>query len=363
MRLSNATLKSPSRVVVGWSAILLSMVALSGCGPGESPPQEPAGVVSESPPMEPAAADGVRMIPVETADGTFEVWTRKFGDSPTMKVLVLHGGPGATHEYLEALDQFLPEAGIEVFMYDQLGSSFSDQPDDPDLWEIPRFVDEVEQVRTALGLGPDNFYLYGHSWGGMLAIEYALAHGDQLKGLIISNMMASIPEYNRYAEDVLKPQMDPEALAEIEALEAAGDFENPRYMELLIPNFYVEHFLRMPPDQWPQNVNDSFNHINPEIYVLMQGPSEMGAAGRLEHWDRSAELSQIQVPTLVIGARYDTMDPAYMEWMADQFPNGEYLYCPNGSHLAVYDDQAVYMAGLIAFIKEVNDGTFDPDAP
>jgi proline iminopeptidase len=311
--------------------------------------------------VEPEVADqveateaGVRMIPVETPKGTFEVWTKKVGDSPTMKVLLLHGGPGSTHEYLKPLAEHLPAAGIEVYLYDQLGSYFSDQPDDPDLWEIPRFVDEVEQVRQSLGLGPDDFYLYGHSWGGILAMEYALAHGDKLKGLIISNMMASIPLYAQYAEEVLMPQIDPEVLAEIKALEAAEDYENPRYMELLMEHHYVHHILRAPADQWPDEVNLAFEHINPQIYVLMQGPSELGASGRLLEWDRTADLPRIETPTLVIGAQYDTMDPKHMEWMANEFPNGTYLYCPTGSHCAQYDDQEVYMEGLIRFIREVD---------
>ena len=129
----------------------------------------------------------MRLIPIETPSGTFHVWTKRVGNNPTMKVLLLHGGPGATHEYLEAFDSFLPGAGIEYYYYDQLGSAYSDQPDEPELWELPRFVHEVEQVRKALGLDATNFYLYGQSWGGILAIEYALAHQKNLKGLIISN--------------------------------------------------------------------------------------------------------------------------------------------------------------------------------
>jgi len=300
------------------------------------------------------AEEGVRMIPVETPKGIYHVWTRKVGESPTMKVLLLHGGPGATHEYVKTLADFLPEAGIEVYLYDQLGSYFSDQPDEPDLWEIPRFVDEVEQVRKALGLGKGNFYLWGHSWGGILAMEYALAHGENLKGLIISNMMASIPLYNRYAEDVLMPQIDPEVLAEIKAIEAAEDYENPRYMELLMEHHYVHHVLRKPADQWPEDVNLAFAHINPQVYVLMQGPSELGASGRLLEWDRTDDLSKIEAPTLVIGARYDTMDPEHMEWMANEIPNGQYLFCPEGSHIAHHDDQEIYMEGLIRFIQEVD---------
>ena len=156
---------------------------------------------------------GVKLIPVSTPKGTFRVWTKRFGNCPTMKLLLLHGGPGATHEFFEPCDSYLPAAGIEYYYYDQLGSFYSDQPDEPELWEIPRFVDEVEQVRQALGLNRDNFYLYGHSWGGILALEYALAHQQHLKGLIISNMMASIPAYNAYAENVLMSSMDPDVLA------------------------------------------------------------------------------------------------------------------------------------------------------
>src|SRR6266581_6048830 len=116
---------------------------------------------------------GVRMIPIATPKGTFNVWTKRVGNNPTMKVLLLHGGPAATHEYFEAFDSYFPSAGIEYYYYDQLGSFYSDQPDMPELWELPRFVEEVEQVRQARGLDRDNFYLYGHSWGGVLAIEYA----------------------------------------------------------------------------------------------------------------------------------------------------------------------------------------------
>jgi proline iminopeptidase len=158
---------------------------------------------------------GVRMIPITTAHGEFRVWTKRVGNNPTAKVLLLHGGPGFTHEYLEAFDSFLPQAGIEYYFYDQLGSAYSDQPDEPDLWEIDRFVDEVEQVRLALGLGPDNFFLYGQSWGGLLAMEYALAHQQHLKGLIVSNMMSSVPAYNEFARNEIMPKLNQEALAEI----------------------------------------------------------------------------------------------------------------------------------------------------
>src|SRR5262245_58550113 len=224
--------------VVALVAVLFSVVSCSGRSAAPAPAAEggqtaaapagaPAGYLDDS-----GRADrlggGARMIPIQTPKGQFRVWTKRVGNNPRIKVLLLHGGPAATHEYFEAFDSYFPAAGIEYYYYDQLGSAYSDQPHEPALWEIPRFVDEVEQVRQALGLDRDNLYLLGHSWGGVLAIEYALAHQDHLKALIISNMMASIPAYNEYARKVLMPAMDQTALAEIRRLEAAGKTEEPR---------------------------------------------------------------------------------------------------------------------------------------
>jgi proline iminopeptidase len=297
---------------------------------------------------------GVRRITIDTPRGHFRVWTRRFGNSPRIKLLLLHGGPGATHEYFEPCDSYLPAAGIEYYFYDQLGSHFSDQPDFPDLWELPRFVDEVEQVRSALGLDVSNFFLLGHSWGGILATEYALVHQEHIKGLIISNMMMSIPAYNEYAEKVLMPAMDPAVLAEIKRIEAAKDYQNPRYMELLMPHHYVHHVLRRPLGSWPDSAERAFKYLNPKVYIPMQGPSELGASGKLAQWDRMADLHRIGVPTLTIGARHDTMDPAHLARVAGMVQDGRYLDLPEGSHMAMFDDQERYFAGLIDFLHAVD---------
>lgn len=301
-----------------------------------------------------AHSGGARLIPIRTAFGPFQVWTRRMGDNPRIKLLLLHGGPGATHEYFEAFDSYLPAAGIEFIYYDQLGSHRSSQPDIPELWDTARFVDEVEQVRLALGLDAGNFFLLGHSWGGILAMEYALAHPQHLKGLVISNMVSSIPAYNRYAREVLMPGIPPAVLAEIQAIEAAKDYENPRYMELLIPHHYEHHVLRAPHAQWPDPVHRAFAHLNPKVYIPMQGPSELGASGKLLEWDRTADLPKLGMPTLTIGGAHDTMDPKHMEAMARAMPRGRYLHCPNGSHMAMYDDQVTYMQGLVDFLREVD---------
>jgi proline iminopeptidase len=336
---------------------LLIAVAVSGCSHKAEPEQRTQSYF-DSTGRDDVLSGGVKMVAIDTPKGTFHVWTKRVGNNPRIKVLLLHGGPGFTHEYMECFDSYLPKEGIEYYYYDQLGSYYSDQPADSSLWDTARFVEEVEQVRQALGLDKDNFYLLGHSWGGLLAMEYALKYQEHLKGLVISNMMSSIPQYSAYAKAAFKTSMDPAVLKEILALEDAKDYQNPRYMELLIPNHYEHHILRMPYAQWPDPVQRAFKHMNPDVYIPMQGPSELDARGKLEKWDRSADLAKITVPTLVVGAQYDTMDPNHMEMMARTVAHGRYLYCPNGSHLAMYDDQATYMEGVIRFIKDVDEGRF-----
>ena len=295
---------------------------------------------------------GIKMIPVHTPVGTFKVWTKRIGNNPRIKILLLHGGPAMTHEYMECFESFFPKEGFEFYEYDQLGSFYSDQPTDSSLWTTARFVEEVEQVRKGIGADSSNFYVLGNSWGGILAMEYALKYQSHMKGLIVSNMVASAPEYGKYADEVLAKQMDPKVLAEVRAIEKNKDFDNPRYMELLIPNFYHEHLCRL--REWPDPVNRSVKHVNPVIYTMMQGPSEFGISGRLASWDIKSQLKNITVPTLMIGAKYDTMDPKAMEEQSKMVKNGSYLYCPNGSHLSMWDDQEEYMKGVIEWIKKVD---------
>ncbi|MDT0554544.1 proline iminopeptidase-family hydrolase [Patiriisocius hiemis] len=302
------------------------------------------------------ATGGIKMIPIETPKGTFNVWTKRVGNNPKMKVLLLHGGPGMTHEIYESFDGFFPQEGIEYYYYDQLGSYYSDQPDDLSLWDTARFVEEVEQVRKALGLNEDNFYLFGQSWGGILAMEYALKYQDNLKGLIISNMVPSIPDYMKYNEEVLAPQLPPEVLSKIMKYEEAEDYSNEEYLGLIVEHYYPKHVIRIPPDQWPNSINRGFSHLNPDVYVTMQGPSEFGVKGdaTLKNWDVKDRLKELTIPTLSIGAQYDTMNPKEMEWIANEVQNGTYLHCPNGSHLSQYDDQEHFFPGLIEFIKKVD---------
>lgn len=303
---------------------------------------------------------GIKMIPITTPVGNFKVWTKRVGNNPKIKVLLLHGGPGLTHELFESFDGYFPNESIEYIYYDQLGSYYSDQPKDSTLWTNERFVEEVEQVRIALGLNKDNFYLLGQSWGGILAMEYALKYQKNLKGLIISNMMASAPEYNKYAEEVLGPQLPPEVFNQIKTFEKNKDYTNPKYTELLFKYYYTEHILRKPLEEWPESINRCFKHINPNVYVFMQGPSEFGITGNatLKDWDIKSKLKTLTVPTLTIGAKHDTMDPKHMEWIANEVQNGRFLFCSNGSHLSQYDDPKTYFNGIIKFLKDTDSGDF-----
>lgn len=333
------------------STCLLQFCSTSSSSPPEAGAKGPTLEEYFTPEESGIQNGGVKVIPITTPAGTFNVWTRRFGHNPKVKVLLLHGGPGATHEYFECVQSFFPRKGIEFIYYDQLGSGNSDHPEGQSeiLWQLPRFVNELEQVRVALGLDSTNFILLGHSWGGILALEYALEYQKNLKGLIISDMMSSAPEYDKYSE-VLAQKLDPEVLKELRAIEANNDFDNPRYMELLTPNFYNQFICRLPLDQWPEPVNRSFSKMNPEVYVSMQGPSEFGISGRLENWDVSKRLPEIKVPTLTVGATYDTMDPEHMRWMSTQVQNGQFLLCPNGSHMCMWDDQKVWMNGVMDFV-------------
>lgn len=288
-------------------------------------------------------AGGVHMV--QLAEG-YKLWTRRFGNSP-MKVLLLHGGPAGTHEYMECFASFFPQANIEFYQYDQLGSYYSDQPEDLSLYTIERFVEEVEQVRVELGLNSNNFVLLGHSWGGILAMEYALKYQQNLKGLIISNMTADFHKYAAYNLK-LRNQLDPALVDTFTYYESREDYHNPRYLDLMYEAFYKKHICRL--DPWPEPVTRSFGHFNQTVYEYMQGPSEFVPGGILKDWSVWDRLHEIATPTLMIGAKYDSMNPEEMKEMSQLVQNGEYLYCPNGSHLAQWDDQQVYMAGVVDFI-------------
>lgn len=287
---------------------------------------------------------GVRMIPID--GGKYRVWTKKVG-AGRVRVLTLHGGPGTTHEYFECFEDFLPQAGVEFYYYDQLGSHYSDQPTDASLWTLPRFVEEVEQVRSALGL--EDFYLYGQSWGGLLGIEYALKYGRHLKGFVLSNMTAGIKAYEKHVAE-LRRALPADVIAVLDKYEARGEYENPEYQQTIFGHVYAKHICRLTP--WPEPVERTFRHFNTQVYNVMQGPNEFVITGNLKNWERWDDLPRIRTPTLVLGGRHDTMSADDLRRESELLPNARLRICEQGSHLAMWDDQETYFRHLLQFIRD-----------
>jgi proline iminopeptidase len=273
------------------------------------------------------------------------VWTKKVGNGD-IKVLLLHGGPGADHRYFEGFEDFLPLNGIEFYYYDQLDSTNSEKPDNPVLWTIERYTDEVEAVRRGLGL--NQFYLLGHSWGGLLAIEYALKYQQHLKGLVISNMAASANSFVKHVSK-LRSQFSADIRAQLEYYENAKKTDDPAYQALLFDKVYKVFICRLNP--WPDPVLRSLQGWNQHVYHVLQGRSEFETTGRINGWDRWADLPKIQVRTLTMGARYDEMDSEDMRRMAALLPRGQAWISETGSHFAMYDDQHNYFKALLSFLK------------
>jgi proline iminopeptidase len=286
---------------------------------------------------------GARMIDIGNG---LHVWTKKVGADAPIKLLLLHGGPGADHCYFECFESFLPQNGIEFYYYDQLDSTNSDKPGDPKLWTIERFRDEVEAVRKGLGL--EQFYLLGHSWGGMLAIEYALAYPQHLKGLVISDMTAGIESYEKYVA-TLRAALPADVIATLDKYEKAGNYDAPEYQKVMLEQVYSRHLCRLEP--WPEPLERSFRNLNQKIYNYLQGPNEFLVTGTFKNWNRWPDLPRIQTRTLVMGAKYDEMSTDDLRKMATLMPNARAWISDKGSHMAMYDDQVPYFWELLTFLK------------
>lgn len=298
---------------------------------------------------------GVKMIQV---NGKYNVWTKKIGDGK-LKVLLLHGGPGFTHDYFECFEDFLPKEGIEFYYYDQLGSGNSDIPTDTTLWNIPRFVEEVEQVRKGLGL--DNFYLLGHSWGSMLAMEYLDKYQNHVKAAVLSNMTAGIKSYITYSEKLKDQFLTSQELAMYDSLDKLKAYNTPEYQNLLMSKLYTHVVCQIPLARWPEPLMRAFKKANTSIYIQMQGVDEFHVTGNFKNWEMWDRLPNITVPTLVIGGMNDEMNPEDMKKEGKLIPNSRTYLCPNGSHLSMYDDQQNYFKNLIGFLKDVESNKFIAD--
>lgn len=300
-------------------------------------------------------AGGNQLIEI---DGKYHVWTKKVGDGK-MKVLLLHGGPGFSHDYFECFEDFLPGEDMTIYYYDQLGSGNSDTPADTTLWHLPRFIEEVEQVRKGLHL--DSFYLVGHSWGGMLAMEYLHTYQSHVKGAVISNMTAGMKDYTSYVTQLRHQIFTPSENALYDSLNKAKAYSSPQYADLLMNRLYTQVVCRLPVEKWPEPLLRAFKKANLTIYQQMQGVDEFHVTGNFKDWEFWDRLPDIKIPVLVIGGMKDEMNPEGIKREGQLLPNSRTYLCPNGSHMSMYDDQQNYFNHLTAFLKEVDNGSFTAD--
>ncbi|OMP76198.1 MULTISPECIES: proline iminopeptidase-family hydrolase [unclassified Chitinophaga] len=291
-------------------------------------------------------------------DGKYHVWTKKVGDGK-IKVLLLHGGPGFSHDYMECFEDFLPKEGMEIYYYDQLGCGNSDQPSDTTLWTVSNYVEELEQVRKGLHL--DSFYIVGHSWGGMLAMEYLHKYQSHVKGAVLSNMTAGMIDYTTYTKQLKEQFFTARDLAVYDSLDKLEKYDSPEYNDLLMNKLYTQAICRLPVESWPEPLLRAFKKANHTIYIQMQGVDEFHVTGNFKNWEFWDKLPDIKTPVMVLGGMHDEMSPEGMKREAQLLPNSRLYLCPNGSHMSMYDDQQRYFTNLVGFLKDVDGGKFVAD--
>jgi proline-specific peptidase len=272
------------------------------------------------------------------------VWYRRVG-SGGVPLLVLHGGPGAGHDYLEPLEGLA--AARSVVFFDQLGCGRSDRPDDRSLWRIERFVAEVDAVRRALGL--ERIHLLGHSWGGWLAIEYVLSRPQGVVSLILASTSASLPQF--VAETArLKAGLPPEIHRTLQRYEAVEDYRHPDY-EAAVLEFYKRHLCRL--DPWPDALLRSVENLNGNaVYETMNGPNEFIVIGNLKDWDRTDRLAEISVPTLITVGRHDELTPQCAETLHRGIPGSRMVLFEQSAHLAHLEEPDEYRRVVGDFLAQ-----------
>ena len=294
-----------------------------------------------------------------TLDNGYHLWTKTQGEGD-IHLLALHGGPGGNHEYWEDAAEQLKKQGlnVQVTMYDQLGSLYSDQPDysDPEIAKkyltYEYFLDEVDEVREKLGL--DNFYLIGQSWGGLLVQEYAVKYGQHLKGAIISSMVDEIDEYVDRVNELREKTLSPEAVAFMKECEAKNDYSNPKYQE------YVQVMNEQYVDRkQPSKLYHLKDLGGTAVYNAFQGDNEFVITGKLKDWHFRDQLKNIKVPTLITFGEHETMPIETAKTMNSLIPNSQLVTTPNGGHHHMVDNPDVYYKHLADFIRDVENNTFN----
>ena len=277
----------------------------------------------------------------------YKLFYKTTGEPVNGTVLCLHGGPGATHDYMFPLAD-LTLAGYRVVFYDQLGCGRSELPKNPALFTVERAVEEVEGVRKALGLGKVN--LVGSSWGGMLALAYALKYQRNLRSIVTIGGLASVPLTTREMEK-MKARLPADVVATMKRYEDEGDFENPDYQKA-VQVFYRRHLCRLP--EWPSELNHSLEHVSRPVYFTMNGPNEFTIIGNIRYWDATSQLHTIKVPTLVTGGRYDEVSPRVARSIHREIRGSKLVTFQNSSHLPFWEEREKFMRTIRKFLDKFN---------
>jgi proline-specific peptidase len=299
--------------------------------------------------MAPSFEGGVNVVATEQREGMLQVpggkvWYKVVGAGPGVPLLLLHGGPGAGHDYLEPLEALGDER--PVIFYDQLGCGKSEIPDDTSLWVAPHFADEVQAVRDGLGL--DRVHLLGQSWGGWLALEYMSRRPEGIVSLTLASTSADVQSFLDAVPGLLS-QLPQDVQDTIKRCEREGTTDSPDYIAATFA-FYQQFLCRMQP--WPESMmRTGINIQNTPVYKHMWGPSEFTLTGNLEGWDRTEVLSQINVPTLITVGRYDEIVPAISEEMHKKIRGSELVIFENSAHSAHAEEADKYAAVLRDFLR------------
>jgi L-proline amide hydrolase len=286
-------------------------------------------------------------VPFQPDGETADTWYRVTGDQrpgdpeAPAPLIVLHGGPGATHDYLLSLDD-LGRDGRAVVLYDQLGNGRSTHFPErgADFWTVELFVRELQNLVETLGLG-DRHHVLGSSWGGFLAQEYALTRPAGLRSLVLADTAASFPDFVAEANR-LRAELPPEVEATLKRHEEAGTTDDPEYEEACMV-FYGRHVCRL--DPWPPELIEAFAWIerDPTVYHTMNGPSEFHVIGSIKDWQSKTRLGSIDVPTLLVSGRYDEATPALQETLLSGIPNSEWVLFEESSHTPHVEERERYM--------------------
>lgn len=302
----------------------------------------------------------MEIAPVPATEGRapfrdFQTWYQVFGDPKAgsdrgpAPLVLLHGGPGATHDYLSPLRELASGARAVVF-YDQLGNGRSTHLPSrgADFWTVQLFVEELANLVGHLGI-TDRYHVLGHSWGGFLAQEHALTQPPGLLSLVLSNSAATYAAFS--AEAVrLCAELPAEVRATLDRHQTAGTTNDPEYTAAC-EVFNRRHLCRL--DPWPQGVSDGLAQIDvdPTVYHSMNGPSEFHVIGSAKEWSAEDRLGEIGVPTLVLSGRFDEATPSLQETLLKDIPGSRQVTFEESSRMSFWEEPAAYTAVVSEWLR------------